>query len=57
MTLFNIVSLVILAALVIAAILAYRHLKKKTQEAEGFLSLNERGDTGTSLEGDRVGEL
>lgn len=57
MTLLNIVSIVVLVSIIAAAIGIYIHLKRKIQEAEGLLSINERGEAGTSPKGDIVGEL
>lgn len=56
-TLFNIISVCVLVAVVIVAVIAYRRFRKSVEDADGFGELNERGEIGTSDEGDIVGKV
>lgn len=56
MTLLNIINIVILLILAGVTFASYRHMRKKTAEAEGLGSVNERGEIGTSDEGDIISE-
>lgn len=57
MTIFNIISIVVF--LVIAGFLLYAwfYMHKEVGDADGAGSVNERGEAGTSTEGDIVREI
>lgn len=56
MTLFNIVSVLVFIIIVVVAVRVYLRNRQRVREAEGLGSVNERGEVGTSHEGDIVGE-
>lgn len=57
MTLFNIISVLVFLLLVGVLIVGYRRVRQEVEDADGLCSVNERGEVGTSAEGDRVNEL
>lgn len=54
MTILNIISALIFIAVGITLVVLYRHFRKETEAAEGLGPVNERGEIGTSHEGDIV---
>lgn len=57
MTFLNIVSAVLFLALVASTVIVYRKLHRDIDDAEGLCEINERGEIGTSDEGDIVGGI
>lgn len=57
MTLLNVVNIAILIALAVGGFALYRHLRTKTDEADGVIDVNTRGFDGTSCEGVLLGAV
>lgn len=55
MTFINIVSAIVFLTVVVSAVCTYRKLHREIDDAEGLCEINERGEIGTSDEGDVVG--
>lgn len=56
MTLLNVINIGVLVILTALAFASYWCMRKQVDDAEGFGSINERGEIGSSDEGDIVGE-
>lgn len=57
MTLLNVINILILLIFIIFLGVSYRRMRTRIKDAEGLCSVNERGEIGTSEEGDIVDEI
>lgn len=57
MTILNAINIVILIVFTVILVLSYRRMRRHIKDAEGLGSINERGEIGTSEEGDIIDEI
>lgn len=55
MTLLNVISFLVMAALAVGLFLCHRHLKREIEAADGAIDINTHGDDGTDPDGIYVG--
>lgn len=56
MTILNVISIVILGAIVGLGVGLYRNFRRKDEEVDGFCGVNEQGAPGSSRSGDTIGD-
>jgi len=57
MTLLNLINITVAAGLLVALILLYRRLRKKVEDADGMGDVNDRGEAGSTDNGDVIAAL